>query len=463
LPVMALQERIETELESNPVLELQYPTVDSDEPRPPAEEQVARGERDMVVDEDNGNSEDFERLAEFQDEFGAEFITSDAPARPKPTPGERDRKMDAMANAPAQGISLTEYLLEQWRFVEVAEPIGQAGELIINFIDADGYLRTDLGELQMQTPDPLGMETLLAALSLVQTLDPIGVGARDLQECLKIQLMVEQSAGHDVSVELQLVSHFLRDIEMNRLPDIARKTGKSIDQIKQAIDNISHLDPRPGSAIGQRPVPVIVPDVVVDVEDDGSLTVYAPEGDLPRLHISKSYRKMAADRSIDRKAKDFIRGNLRSAEWVMGAIEQRTHTICRVAEEVFAVQRGFLDSGVEALKPLPMADVAAKVGVHVATVSRAASGKYVQTPRGIFPLRMFFSGGTRTESGQAMSWSAVKVALKEIIDGEDKAKPLNDDQLAASLKACGIDIARRTVAKYRKVMDIPSARKRIVY
>ncbi len=464
LPVMALQERIEAEIQSNPVLEIHDPGVDDQAPPARIEESEPRGERDMVVDQDNDHSEDFQRLAEFEDEFGSQFARSDAPARPRPAaPGERDRKLDAMANTPAPEISLNEYLLEQWRLIEADEEILKAGELIINFIDADGYLRTSLEELQNQTPEAIPMRTLQAALKLIQTLDPVGVGGRDLQECLLLQLAVEQQAGHDVSLKIELVSHFLRDIEMNRLPQIAKRTGKTIDQIKEAIENLSHLNPRPGSLIGQRTVPVIRPDMLLDIGDDGGIIVSMPDGNTPRLHISRAYGRMARDRKIDRQTRNFIQKNIRSAHWLISAIEQRRHTVFRVVKEVFKVQREFLETGVEALKPLPMMDVARKVGVHVATVSRAVSGKYVQTPRGIFPLRMFFSGGTTTAAGQDVSWGAVKAKLKEIIDTENKTKPMNDDELASELKNRGIDIARRTVAKYRKLMEIPPARKRKQY
>jgi len=463
LPIMALQERIAAELESNPVLEMNEPGVDEQAPPVKIDEPDPRGERDMVVDGENGNSEDFQRLAEFEEEFGPEFVRSDAPARPRPEPGERDRKLDAMANAPAHGVSLNEYLLDQWRFVETDDQIRQAGKLIINFIGPDGYLRASFEELQLQTPEPLPTEVLAEALKLVQTLEPVGVGARNLRECLLLQLYVERQAGRDVSLEIELVDHFLRDIEMNRLPQIARKTSRSIDEIKQAIENISHLNPRPGSLVGEAVVPVIVPDVVVDLDDEGNVVVSMPEGNSPRLHISRSYRRMARDKRTDRGARKFIRDNIRSAEWVISAVEQRRNTVRRVAEEVFQAQREFLESGTAALKPLPMADVAQKVGVHVATVSRAVAGKYVQTPNGIFPLRMFFSGGTKTDQGKDVAWDAVKARLKEIIDGEDKSKPLNDDQLVAELKRRGIDIARRTVAKYRNIMGIPPARKRKQY
>ncbi len=464
LSVLALQERIEAEMLSNPVLEMHEPGVDAEAPPAKVEQEIARGERDMVVDDSNGNSEDFERLAEFEAEFGTEFVRSDAPARSRaPSPGERDRKLDAMANTPAPSISLTDYLLEQWRFIEVDKKLLQAGEVIIHYIDADGYLRTPLAELQPAGPEAIPLETLQAVLPLVQALEPTGVGARNLQECLMIQLAVEKQAGLEVSLEMQLVEHFLRDIEMNRLPQISKRTGRSIEDIKKGIENLSHLNPRPGSLVGERTVPVIVPDVIVEVTEDGSIVVAMPDGNSPRMHISRAYGKMSRDRSVDRQARQFIQKNIRSAQWLMSAVEQRKHTVFRVVSEVFIVQREFLNSGVEALKPLPMIDVANKVGVHVATVSRAVAGKYVQTPRGIFPLRMFFSGGTTTAAGEDVSWDAVKLKLKEVIDNEDKSKPLNDDELGVEMEKHGIKIARRTVAKYRKLMDIPPARKRRQY
>jgi len=464
LPMMALQERIEAELQSNPVLEMRQA---AQEPAAPVREQsdqpTERGEHDLVVDADNGNSEDFERLAEFGDEFGADSIASDAPYRsPQAAAEASDRKMEAMANTPAPQVCLNEYLHEQWSFVEADEAILRAGRVIIDHIDDDGYLRVPLEQLVEKVGDGATLQQMQEALRLVQTLEPTGVGARDLRECLLLQLRAEEATGADVSLEVALVENHLRDIEMNRLPHIAKRTGKSLSQIKRAIENLSHLNPRPGLLIGSRPVPVINPDVIVTMED-GQVVVKMNDGDLPLLRISRTYSKLVKDRNTDKQAKQFLRKNIRSAQWIISAIEQRRETIRRVAEEVFHAQRDFLERGLGALKPLPMAQVARKVGVHVATVSRAVSGKYAQTPWGIYPLRMFFSGGTTAADGQAVAWDAVKTKLKQLVDAEDKSCPLSDDQLAAELEKQGLKIARRTVAKYRKLLGIPSARKRREY
>jgi len=466
LPMMALQERIDVEMETNPVLETAIAEADADDPPADAEVVSDRGEQDMVVSEDNGNSDDFERLAEFTDEYnadGVEFAGIDAPVRQAAANrGERDRKLDAMANTPAPGESLDEYLMGQWVFVEAPEEIKAAGEIIIALIDEDGYLRTELSELAERTTDGRAFdeETLQAALATVQTLDPIGVGARDLKECLTLQLQAEANAGMDVAIEMQLVSRFLRDIEMNRLPRIAQRAGRHIEEIKKAIENLSHLNPRPGLLISSRSVPVITPEILVDVDNEGRIVVAMADGTTPRLCISEDYRRLARDRKTETEARRFLQKNIRSAQWLMDAIAQRKRTIQRVAGEVFKVQREFLEYGREALKPLPMADIAAKVHVHVATVSRAVAGKYVQTPRGIFPLRMFFSGGTTTAEGKDVAWDVVRTKLQEVIDNEDKSNPLNDDKLAAELNRRGFTIARRTVAKYRRILNIPPARKR---
>ena len=463
LPMLALQERIDAELQANPVLELRE---GGDEP--PAEADFdgrERGEQMLLVKDDNGNSEDFERLADFTDEYGLDSFVSDAPySRRGADSGERDRKMDAMANTPAPEQSLQDHLRDQWAFVEARDEVRQAGSLIIDNIEDDGYLRTPLEELAKGQPEPAFSTGLLReALRLVQTLEPPGVGARDLRECLLIQLQQEAAAGHDVALEIEIVSHHLRDVEMNRLPQVARRTNRGIDDVKAALENLSRLTPRPGLLVGSSSAPVINPDVIVTLDDDGNVVVQMADGNEPQLFISNLYRKMARDRRVDRDAKQFVKRNIRSATWLIGAIEQRRHTVKRVAEEVFAVQRDFLDHGPEALRPLPMVDVANKVGVHVATVSRAVAGKYVQTPLGIYPLRMFFSGGKTTAEGQDVSWDAIKIKLKEIIDAEDKSKPLNDDQLADEMTRQGIEIARRTVAKYRGLMNIPPARKRKQY
>ena len=480
LPMLSLQERIDTEMESNPVLELSE-VRDENLPDTPEEvdDTADRGEVDMVVHDDDSNTEDFQRLDRMTSEFGPDYANSDAPmTRKASNTGEPDRKMEAMANPPASPESLSDYLRDQWRFVEVPNAIKTAGLLIIDSLDPDGYLRTSIEDLAekinqylqnygtaVMTPKETdsSLKVLNEALKYVQTLEPVGVGARDLKECLLIQLHVKSDIGEDVGLPRVLVTNFLREIEMTRLPHIAKRLDRNVDDIKNAITQISKLSPRPGLLIGQKSAPVINPDVIVTIDENDQVVVSMADQNSPRLGINDYYSDTVRDRKTDKKAKQFLRKNIRSAQWLISAIAQRRHTIFRVTQEIFKVQRDFLDHGKEALKPLPMADIADKVGIHIATVSRAVSGKYAQTPQGIFPLRMFFSGGTKTADGQDMSWDAIKEKMREIVDKEDKSAPLNDDKLSEELSKHGIDIARRTVAKYRGVLDILPARKRREY
>jgi len=465
LPLMALQERIQEELTSNPCLEMREGADEATETPPAADAETGpdRGEEAMVIADDDTHQKDFERLDEYDQAYPGEMDSSDRPYRPAAASGERDAKLDALANTPAPDETLAEHLLGQWAFVDVPADVAAAGETIISNIDDDGYIRTPVEELARDGAPPITPAGLAAALPLVQKLDPPGVGARDLRECLLIQLDAEVAAGQDVALPRQLASEFLREIELNHIPLIAKRTGQSVEQINAAIAALGRLHPRPGRLIGSGNVPHIVPDAMVDLDEDGQVVVTMRDDDRPGLRLSRTYRKMIRASSTDATARDFIRRNLRSAQWLIGAILQRRRTVRRVVEEVFAVQTDFLERGREALRPLPMMEVATKVGVHVATVSRAVAGKYVQTPRGIFPLRMFFTGGKTTAAGEDVAWDAIKVRLREIVDREDKAAPLADDQIADALRAKGIKIARRTVAKYRNLLNIPPARQRRQY
>ncbi len=463
LPLLALEERIEEELTSNPCLERREGDG-GEAPAPAQTNEPSRGEETIVVDGENGGDADFERLADYGEVHGEDLDWDDRPYRPRTDSGGRDAKLEALSNQPARVESLTDHLLHQWAFVELPEDLQAAGQAILSNTDDDGYLRMSLEELVREDDDPpITLAALTEALKEVQKLDPLGVGARDLRECLLIQLDAEAAAGHDVVLPRWIVSDFLREVEMNRIPLISRRTGQSVQEVQEAISYLGRLDPRPGRQVGQAPVPYISPDAIVDIDENGNVVVTIADGDYPALKTSRTYRKMARSRATEAKVREFIRNNLRSAEWLIEAIQQRRETVRRVMEEVFRVQKDFIEHGREALRPLPMTEVATKVGRHVATVSRAVAGKYVQTPRGIFPLRMFFSGGTTTASGQDVAWDAVRAKLQEIVDNEDKFRPLADDQIAAELAGQGINIARRTVAKYRNALNIPPARQRKQY
>jgi RNA polymerase sigma-54 factor len=476
LPLLALQERIEQELESNITLELAEPSRESvdrngedDSPTPDRELDAGDGEHD------------FERLDNYESSYteASENEYSAASLRRleeyagtgsrRRYDGERDAKMDAMANTAARGEGLADQLLHQWGLVEHDDRTGELGDLLVSFLDADGYLRTELEEVADRAPQALKpvttdeLEETLLELQLA--LDPPGIAARTLRECLLLQLdALEREDGHEREVERLLIGDHLDDMLQNRLPKISEKTGLGIDDITEAIKRMRRLEPAPGSLLVSEAPPAVVADAIIEYdEEEDRYLAYLNDRVLPNLRINKEYAKMVRDREVEKATRDFIRTNISNAEWLLDAVEQRKRTLVRVLNVVAEAQRDFFEQGPQALRPLPMTQVADQLGVHVATVSRAVSGKYVQTPRGVFPLRRFFSGGTQTEGGEEVSWDAVKAALQEVVEAEDKSSPLSDEALAEALKARGIEIARRTVAKYRSQLSIPSARMRKKY
>jgi RNA polymerase sigma-54 factor len=464
LPMMALQERIEQELVENPVLE--QSDVDPNAPEEPVDRADDAydqdGERDLVIRDQSDNAEDFARLDAIADDILDEDQRSEREAFREAArfAGERDAKLDAMANTPAHGISLQEHLHEQWVFVECPPEIANAGERIIEAIDEKGYLPDPLETLAGPSGEPPTPEELTQALNLIQTLlEPIGVGAHGLQECLWLQL---EHLSDELELEKTLVLHHLEDIEMNRYPQIAKSAGVEIERIQEAVEFIrSHLDPHPGRQVDDQHAPVIVPDVIIDyAEDADGFEIRLNSTYSPRLFVSSSYKRMAADRKTATTDRDFLRQKIRSAQWLIESIEQRRSTLLRVVHAVVDAQTDFLESGPEHLHPLPMIGVADQLGIHVGTVSRAVSNKYLQTPRGVIRLRDLFSGGTESASGESLAWEGIKVKLQHIVDHEDKGNPLNDDQIVEALAKVGLTLARRTVAKYRTQLNIPTARKR---
>ncbi|MHC5023435.1 MAG: RNA polymerase factor sigma-54 [Planctomycetota bacterium] len=472
MPMLALQERIEQELESNVVLEQVEPGLDQEAVKDEEEasnREETMGERELVVGEDSPTgSDDFERLSTFESSYG-EALDSDFKPRSHSAArasGERDRKMDAMASIAARGESLTEQLLHQWALAEVNGEAATIGELLIGYIDADGLLGESLETILEQNRDipgvTLTIESLDEALRAVQFwLEPAGIGARDQREALLLQIdereRTDESAEHDWDAVRRLITDHYDDLLQNRLPRIAQKTEMSLPRIREAIDLLKKLNLSPGRDLVDEDVPPIIPDVIIEYDEElDEYLARLSDGLLPSLRISSRYRKMARDRSQDKATREFISENV-------DAVRQRRGTLLRVVNLVLAHQRDYFDQGRQHLRPLPMIDVAEQLGIHVATVSRAVADKWMQTPRGLVPLRMFFSGGTATDTGQQMSWEAVKATLQEIIDAEDKSRPLSDEALAAELKKRGIEIARRTVVKYRQQLDIPPARRRKVH
>lgn len=510
MPLAELEERIQQELESNPTLELADGSgedASGGEAGGVAGVEASRDTRDVEdgplrVDERSGG-DDFERLESFEEanpeatenEYGQDVPSSDhaeqtwerlehgdySQARQA---GERDGKLDAMAAAPARAVSAGEQLRGQWGLVDIDPALVPLGELILSFLEEDGYLRTPLETIReravvkgeapgAEANGPVfearpTVEELERALKAVQLLiEPAGVAARTPAECLILQLDAledMEDSGWPAATfanARRVVAEHLEDVTQNRLPRIAEKTGLSLEDIKEVLTLLKRLSLAPVRRLTEDAARPIIPDAVVEYDEPSDRYVaYLNDARVSNVRINQEYALLAKDRSADKKDREFIKVNLANAQWLLDAVGQRRHTLLRVVRAVVEAQRDFFDFGFQALKPLPMTGVAEQLGIHVATVSRAVADKHVATPRGVVPLRKFFSGGLTTDGGGEVAWDAIKEALKDVIANEDRAKPLSDEALVDELKKRGIEIARRTVAKYRDQLGIQPARLR---
>jgi RNA polymerase sigma-54 factor len=249
----------------------------------------------------------------------------------------------------------------------------------------------------------------------------------------------------------------------NRLPEIRRKTGYSLELIEEAMHELGRLELNPGASFATGSTQYVVPDIIVEQDSKGDFVIKMNESNTPRIRISREYQQMLEEKSADPKALEFIKRKIEAAKWLMESIEQRRNTLRKVTRAIIDHQRAFLENGPDFIEPLKMQEIADRVGVHVTTVSRAVDGKWVQTPRGNYPLKRFFGGGTQTADGQDVAWETIKRRLTEIIDAEDKRNPYSDDELVKKLAERNYPLARRTVTKYRKMLGIPSSRQRKVH
>ncbi|GIW78609.1 MAG: RNA polymerase sigma-54 factor [Gemmatales bacterium] len=465
LPIMALQERIEQELQENPVLELRET---QDEDLPAEFEHQEAGENDYDPDDptaelivDDNNEFDFERLDALSRDWEELREEDHRPSR-NGLEELSDKRHDAMQNMPSRPPSLQDYLNEQLTFLDL-EPVElERVRFLISHIDDSGFLRTPLEELAnsdyaRSLDPPPTVEDLEAALAIIHKLDPPGVGARDVKECLLLQLTPE--IPHREIVRTLIVNH-LDDIRHNRLPVIQRRTGFDLQTIKEAIDVLRHLNLRPGSQFTPDNTQYVVPDIIVERNENGDYDVRLVDDWVPNVYISKRYLDLYRDKGADPKAKEYLKRKIQAAQWLLESIEQRRNTLEKVARAIVQHQRAFLDKGPEYIEPLKMQQIADQVGVHVTTVSRAVDDKWVQTPRGIFPLKRFFGGGTQTASGKEVAWETIRQKLLEMIENEDKSNPLSDEELTEKMQQAGYPLKRRTVTKYRKTLKIPSSRER---
>jgi len=463
LPVLALEERIEQEIQNNETLELEEagpetlgvdpPTGEAD---PPAVASRTVDEQPLIVDQDHANRADFERSYDWSAEYPD---TDEEWSRPSISQVDEagDRYLDLMANMVERPETLFHHLHGQLANDDLDEAVRAAADLIIHNLDANGYLTTPLEDL-VDLEGPAGqLEVLERALLVVQSMEPRGVAARDLRECLLLQIGPHLPDAEELR---RLVADHLEDLAANRLPLIERRTGFSIEEIERLREELHGLQPKPGAAFTSPLVPPVKPDLFADQQPDGGWKVRLEDVNLPNLRISPTYRAMLMDSGTPLETREYIKRKINSAQWLLDAIEQRRSTLLKTAQAIVDHQTRFFAEGPEAIEPLKMQQIADRIGMHVTTVSRAVDDKWLQTPRGLFPLRRFFVGGTKSADGEEVAWDAVRMKLQEIVQAESKDAPLSDDELVEALARQGITLARRTVTKYRKAMKIPSSRQR---
>lgn len=469
-PVLELRALVAQEMAQNPVLEEASPaeggTAEKDEVaaesaaaaadpmEPPADVKFDPATEKPSQQPVDDFQAEFERLAQMDQEWRDHFAQTNVPLRQSE---EEEERRQFMLDSIVAGTSLQETLLEQVRMSELAADEQKIAELIVGNIDDYGYLQVSLEEMSASTNIPL--EQLLRVLQVVQGFHPPGVGARNLRECLMLQL---ERAGKVDTLEYRVVNQCMELLGRRRVPDIARKLGASVEDVQAAFDRIAQLDPRPGRAFLPDTNQYIVPEVFVQRQGD-EYTVTTGNDYIPHLRISNVYKDLMARGDSSAEVRDYIRDKIRAGKFLIKSLHQRQQTILNIAREIVNRQREFLDRGVAFLKPLTMVQVAEVVGVHETTVSRAVSGKYMQTPQGIFEMKYFFTSGLQTASGVDISNTSVKDMLAEMVKGEDAAKPLSDEELVKLLQEKGVKIARRTVAKYRAELNILPSHLRRVY
>jgi RNA polymerase sigma-54 factor len=485
LPIADLQAKIEKELQENPFLEQKEKHGEQDET--PAEFDPDS----TPLKHDETGEVEFSRLDElnrdWENHFNEEHRVSRAALEE-----EGDRKLDAMANMAARPQSLQDYLAEQLGEMELSDAQRKLARHICTFIDRTGYLGTRLKikkdrarkekEGEDESPDPEREYEVFRPVPLteiasmydelvtpeevedtlvhvVQKLDPPGVGARTMGECLLLQIGPETPFRDILKV---LVRDHLDDIANNRIPIIHKATKFEIQTIQEAIEALRHhLDPKPGLKFAETGTQYVMPDVIVERNDEDNYTVRLTDEWVPKIRISKRTVDLIKNKDLDEKVKEELRKKLQSADWLVKAVEQRRNTLMKVTRAIIDHQRAFLDAGPEHIQPLKMQQIADQVKVHVTTVSRAVDDKWVQTPRGVFPLKRFFGGGKKNDqTNEDVAYEVMKQKLMELVSDEDKSNPLSDEELVAKLNESGYPVARRTVTKYRKMLKIPSSRQR---
>jgi RNA polymerase sigma-54 factor len=456
---LELSNLIQTELLENPVLE----DVDDEEiEQKEEEEEKSEGEKhEEAKEEDKGHEHLVDEIGgrdgalKEPSDFDWETYIGVYNAPDYEVTREPADEGQTYENVLRQGETLQDHLLWQLHLIELSLQEKEIATEIIGNINDDGYLTVGIDEIASKFK--VDVAKVEEVLKMVQEFDPTGVAARDLQECLVLQA---KQLGSDSAILIRLIREYLPELEHHDYDTISKKLEIPVERVKEFAHIISNMDPKPGRPYGQEPPQYIIPDVYIQkVGDEYEVTLN--EDGMPRLRISNLYRRtMMKGSNANEQTKNYIQDRLRSALWLIKSIHQRQRTLFKVAKSIVKFQRDFFDKGISYLKPLVLRDVAEDIGMHESTVSRVTTNKYMHSPRGIFELKFFFNTGLQQMEGGGIASEAVKSKIKKLIDGEDPKSPLSDQRIAEILKDHKVDIARRTVAKYREMLRIPSSSRR---
>jgi len=448
MSTLELADLLNQEMVENPLLE-EVPTEELQPAEQQAQNEKADAEKPSAEKTDQWDDADYEY-------FFGDYLDDGYRSR---TPSEV-KELPPIENTLSSAASLADHLMWQLSLQTEDERLKDIGGAIVGNLDDDGYLVASVEEIAAMGDWPVA--EVEKALQHVQTFDPIGVAARDLQECLWLQI---KHLGLEGTPTEKIVTEHLRLLQNHQVPEIARRMGLQIEDLKEHIEIIRNLDPKPGSRYNPQQSQYVIPDVYVVKVEDQYVAMLNEEG-LPQLRISPTYRRLLDKNAGTQQANDetraYVKDKFRSALWLIKSVDQRQKTIQKVANSIINFQREFLDHGIEYLRPLVLRDVANDIGMHESTVSRVVNNKYMHTPQGVFELKYFFHSGISSSYGDSVSSVTIKQRIRKIIENEDPRKPLSDSKIVSILQKEGLMLARRTIAKYREELKIPTSNQRKV-
>ena len=447
MSTLELSDLLNQEMVENPMLE-EVPTEDLQ----PAEAQSQEQEKPANTDDTTSKSDTWDDQ-DYEYFFGDYLDDGYRPRAPQEV-----RELPPIENTLSTATSLTDHLMWQLSMQTDDSQLRDIGSAIIGNLDDDGYLVASFEELAAMGSWTVSDVEL--ALKSVQAFDPVGVAARDLQECLLLQL---RHLGLQGTPTEKIVTEHLRLLQNHQVPEIARKLGVPIDDLKEHIEIIRNLDPKPGSRYNPSQSQYVIPDVYIVKVEEQYVAVLNEDG-LPQMRISPVYRRLLDKTAVDNtdETRAYVKDKFRSALWLIKSVEQRQKTIHKVANSIINFQRDFLDHGIEHLRPLVLRDVANDIGMHESTVSRVVTNKYMHTPQGVFEMKYFFHSGISSSYGESVSSVTIKQRIRKIIENEDPRKPLSDSKIVSILQREGLVLARRTIAKYREELKISTSNQRKV-